>query len=57
MAVWLAVGVGLEMTLAVIACSTFQLFVATPIPGDDEFVMAEFNGKTGKVPSTYLEYV
>lgn len=27
----------------------------TPIPDNDEFVMAKYEGKYGKIPSTYVE--
>lgn len=34
-----------------------QTFTATAIPEDGEYVMAEYKGEAGKVPSTYIEYI
>jgi hypothetical protein len=34
-----------------------QIVVVIQIPGDDEFLMAEFEGTRGKLPSTYIEYI
>lgn len=34
-----------------------EIVVVTPLPGDDEYLMAEFKGQTGKLPSTYIDYL
>jgi hypothetical protein len=34
-----------------------QIVVVIQIPSDDEFLMAEFEGTRGKLPSTYIEYI
>jgi len=35
--------------------SPFQIITVTPIPGDDDYMMAELEGKFGRIPSTYVE--
>ena len=34
-----------------------QLLTVTPIPGDDDYIMAEANGKSGKIPKSYIEFL
>ena len=35
--------------------SPTQIITVTPIPDDDDFIMAERDGNFGKIPSTYVE--
>ncbi len=35
--------------------SPLQVVIVYPIPNDDDYVMGEYNGKMGRVLSTYIE--
>lgn len=32
-----------------------QIIIVTPIPGDDDYMMAEMEGQFGRIPTTYVE--
>lgn len=38
-----------------LSCLDIQEIKVTPVPGDDDYVMAESKGTFGKIPSTYIE--
>ena len=53
--VWLSVWLKGAWCLCAIFMCRSQDVMATPIPGDTDFLMVEVDGQFGKVPATYIQ--
>ena len=54
---WYIIAIFYPVMFAINNYILLQAVTVTPLPNDDDYLMAEIEGRYGKIPSTYVEFL